>query len=195
MNTVCIKTIIFILTIFYGQFVMAQSRQAEIKTGSKFYLYYGLSGLGSNMGSHMPTLRVYDDKFTFTREQNSYMGKRDNRVDFISEGTLQAGAIDSLMTIMQTLGDTTIFSVNPCVMSGIITFVCMACDGDTANFTLGNTADYTTLKIKEILNRYLPKEQQLYGSEKEIEQEKLCWHSLLYKSRKERRKERRKQKA
>jgi hypothetical protein len=170
---------------------MAQGQEAAAKQQAKFYLYYGLSGLGSNIGGLMPTLRVYDNKFAFTREQNSYWGERTKKPEFICEGTLQPGAIDSLLVIMQTLGDTTIFSSNPCLLSGVITFVCLAYDGDTAKFTLGNTADSATLKIKEILNPYLPKEEQLYGNAGQIEREKECMHDIIYSSGKERRKERR----
>jgi hypothetical protein len=173
---------------------MAQSQAAASKKFSKFYLYYSLAGLGSNMGSHMPTLRVYDNKFTFTREQNSYLFDRDEKIELISEGTLQPGAIDSLLAIMRTLGDTTIFSSNPCIMSGVITFVSMAYDGDTAKFTLGNTVDPATLKIKDILNPYLPMEEQLYGNAEQIERERDCIYDIIYKSRKERRKEGRRRK-
>jgi hypothetical protein len=142
------------------------------------------------MGNHMPTLRVYDNKFTFTREQNSYMFRRDGKVELICEGTLQQGAVDSLLAIMQMLGDTTVFNSNPCVLSGVITFVSMTYNGDTASFTLGNTADYTTLRIKDILKPYLPEEEKLFGSDEQILQEQKCMHSILYKTKKERRKER-----
>jgi hypothetical protein len=169
---------------------MAQGQEATTKKDSKFYLYYGLAGLGSNLGGHMPTLRVYDNKFIFTREQNSYFSKRDEKIELISEGTLQPGAIDSLLAIMQTLGDTTIFSSNPCIMSGVITFVAIAYEGDTAHFTLGNTADAATLRIKNILNPYLPMDEQLHGKAEQIEKERECIHSIL-QTRKERRRERR----
>lgn len=144
------------------------------------------------MGSHMPTLRVYDNKFTFTREQNSYFFERDGKVELISEGTLRQETIDSLVAIMQTLGDTTIFKFNPCTMSGAITCLWMSYAGDTAKFDLRNTADSTELKIKDILNPYLPKEDQFYGSTELIERELSC-KDWLYKSKKERRKELRKE--
>jgi hypothetical protein len=67
--------------------------------------------------------------------------------------------------------------------------VSMAYDGDTAKFTLGNTVDPATLKIKDILNPYLPMEEQLYGNAEQIERERDCIYDIIYKSRKERRKE------
>ena len=162
------------MTLLLGQSSLAQKQKATRQNTDKFYFYYGLAGLGSNLGSFQPTLRIYGNKFTYTKEQNSYLGKRSKKVEFISKGFLPQSSIDSILVLVQTLKDTTIYKTNPCLMSGGITYITIGLAGDTTKFTLHNTFDKTALKIINIINPYLPKDKKLCGSEKEIKEEEDC---------------------
>ncbi len=148
------------------------------KTKTGFYLYYGVAGLGSNMGRLMPTLQIHDNKFSYAKEQNSYFGKRSKKKEFISSGLIRQSSIDSILLLITGLEDSTIYMTNPCIMSGGITYVTIANGSDTTKFTLHNTSDYIVLKIVDIINPYLPKEKKLYESVEEIKSEEECWKSL-----------------
>ena len=63
-------------------------------------------------------------------------------------------------------------------MSGSIVFIAIANGSDTTHFRLGNTFDTVTLKIKDIINSYLPNNQKLYGSKDYIKDEQDCFDRL-----------------
>jgi hypothetical protein len=161
-----------------------QTNAANKITRPAFYLYYGFSGLGSNLGSFQPTVRIYDTNFIYTYEQNSYWGEKSNQVDTICLGTFKQSSIDSICYLIQPLKDSTIFRTNACIMSGGIHFLTVANGNDTTKFTLGNTFDYTALKIVDIINPYLPAEKKLWPTEKLIKAEEDCWTNMNDKRKK-----------
>jgi hypothetical protein len=57
-------------------------------------------------------------------------------------------------------------------MSGSIYYVTVANGTDTTRFKMINTFDYTALKIVNIINQYLPSDNNLWASEELIKQEK-----------------------
>ena len=130
------------------------------------------------MGRPMPTLQIQNNKFVYTRKQNSYLGKRSKKKGLISSGSIRRSSIDSILLLINGLQDSTIYKTNPCIMSGGITYVTIAHGTDTTKFTLHNTSDFVVLKIVEIINPYLPKDKKLYGSIEEIKNEEECWASL-----------------
>src|SRR5437763_12993579 len=79
-----IRTVILILSLLMVERTKAQHHRIPSHPGNDFYLYYGISGLGANLGSFEPTLRINKNKFTYTKEQNSYFGKRSKKVVRIS---------------------------------------------------------------------------------------------------------------
>lgn len=173
-----IRIVAFILTIFFGQMLYSQNNKAKDKSSAEFYLYYAISGLGSNLGDFEPTLNINNNKFIYTKEQNSYLFKRSKRKQFICEGLFQQNSIDSIISIVQGLKDSAISKVNPCIMSGILISIIVANGNDTTKFTLDNTFDYTALKIIDIINPYLPNNEKLHGSLKDIKAEEDCWTYL-----------------
>ncbi len=162
------------MTLFAGQIAFAQKQKPETQNGGGFYFYYRLAGLGSNFFLLQPALRIYDHNFTFTKEQYWVKRNKKAKVEFISKGYLQQSSIDSILLLMQSLKDTTIYKTNPCIMSGGITYITIALGADTTKFTLYNTSDLTALKIINIINPYLPDGKKLYGSEKDIKEEEDC---------------------
>ena len=64
-------------------------------------------------------------------------------------------------------------------MSGGIHFLIVASGTDTTRFELGNTFDYTALKIIQIINEYLPADKKLRVSEKLITDAEDCRAYLL----------------
>lgn len=122
----------------------------------------------------MPTLRIHDNKFVYTKEQNQPEGKSTKKREFICEGTIPQSSIDSIIAIVQNLKDSNIYRANHCVMSGGVYYLTVANGTDTTKFTLHNTFDITALKIINIINPFLPKGTKLYGSEEEIKEEEDC---------------------
>ncbi len=154
-----------------------------------FYLHYGFSGLGSNMGSFQPTIKIKGTDFIYTYEQNSYWGEKSKRVDTICIKIFKQSSIDSIIEIIKDLKDTTIKEYNPCVMSGGIHFLSVSDGIDTTSFELMNTFDYTALKISNILNQYTPVDKKLWANEKMIEEAGDCWKDSLKRwSKKDKRK-------
>ena len=146
-----------------------------------FSLYYGFSGLGSNLGSFQPTIRIKGTTLVYTYEQNSYWGEKSKRVDTVSIRSFRQSSIDSITEIVKDLGDTSIREYNYCIMSGGIHFLSVTIGVDTTSFELSNTFDYTALKIANILNEYLPQDKQLWANEKMIKDAEDCWASLMKK--------------
>ena len=162
------------MTLLIGQVAFPQNGKAKVQSDENFYFYYGIAGMGSGLGSLQPTLKIHNTQFVYAKEQNSYWGKRAKKKEFISKGLFRQSSIDSILSAIQYLKDTSIYRVNPCIMSGGIIFITIAYGSDTTKFTLHNTFDFTALKIIEIVNPYLPKDRQLYGSADEIKEEVDC---------------------
>ena len=177
------KTTLFICTLFLAQSTFTQNAEEKKPGNDKFYLYYGIAGLGSNFGRFMPTIRIQNHKFTYTKEQNSYWGKRSKKKELISKGAFRQSSIDSILSIIAGLKDSTIYKTNPCIMSGQITSVTIAYGTDTTKFTLDNTTDLTMLKIIDIINPYLPKDKKLYESIEQLKREEECWTSLRQRAK------------
>jgi hypothetical protein len=91
-------SILFCLTIFT---TLGQSKRKNYKNINKdrppiFYLYYGLAGLGSNLGKHQPTINVKGTNFVYTYEQNSFWGKKSKEIDTICIKAFRQSSIDSI---------------------------------------------------------------------------------------------------
>jgi hypothetical protein len=176
-------TILFIL--YLASFtIFSQTKplpQENLNNSAKptFYLYYGFSGLGSNMGSFQPTIKIKGTNFLYTYEQNSYYGKKDDRVDTVCVKAFRQTSIDSIIDIIKDLKDTSIREYNFCIMSGGIHFLTVTNGIDTTNFQLSNTFDYTALKIANILNEYAPTDKQLWANEQMIKDAEDCLKDLL----------------
>jgi hypothetical protein len=140
----------------------------------KFHLYYGFSGLGSNMGSFQPTIKVKGTNFLYTYEQNSYYGEKNKRVDTVCVKAFRQSSIDSIIDIIKDLKDTLIIEYNFCIMSGGIHFLTIVNGNDTTGFQLSNTFHYTALKITSILNEYAPKDKQIWANEQMIKDAEDC---------------------
>jgi hypothetical protein len=129
-----------------------------------FYLYYGFAGLGSNIGKMEPTLRINGTEFRYTLEQNSNWGdQKPEDPQLICTGKIRTSSIDSILSLVSPLKDTSIFKSNPDIMSGGIYDLTIASGRDSLNFELINTFDSVPLKIINILNPYLPSEHKLYA--------------------------------
>jgi hypothetical protein len=187
-----IRTIISVLATMTNLACFCQTNAANDITNKiahpPFYLYYAFSGLGSNLGSFQPTIKIHDTNFIYTYEQNSYWGEKSNKVDTICLGVLRQSSIDSIRYLIQPLKDSTIFKTNACIMSGGIHFLTVSNGSDTTKFTLGNTFDYTALKIVDIINPYLPAEKKLWPTEKLIKAEEDCWTNMIKRKGNDKRK-------
>ena len=131
------------------------------------------------MGSFQPTIKIKGTNFLYTYEQNSYYGKKDDRVDTVCVKAFRQTSIDSIIDIIKDLKDTSIREYNFCIMSGGIHFLTVTNGIDTTNFQLSNTFDYTALKIANILNEYAPTDKQLWANEQMIKDAEDCLKDLL----------------
>ncbi len=143
-------------------------------TSKTFYLKYSFAGLGSNMATLQTTLRIKGSTYILTRVQNSYYGQPILKPDSISKGTLRLTSIDSIINIIKPLKDTTIFESNPCMRSGGIHFITISNGKDTVKYELMNTITWPILKICNILNSYLPSDNQIWATEELIKNTENC---------------------
>ena len=74
---------------------------------------------------------------------------------------------------------------NPCIMSGGIYFLTIVVDQDTTDFELMNTFHRTALRITDIINRYLPKDNKIWANEKDIIDCETCWKNMEKRWKKE----------
>jgi hypothetical protein len=153
-----------------------------------FHLYYGFSGLGSNMGSFQPTIRIDGTNFLYTYEQNSYYREKSTRIDTVCIKTFRQNSIDSIIDILKDLKDTSIREYNFCIMSGGIHFLTVINGIDITSFQLSNTFHYTALKIANILNEYAPVGKQLWANEQMIKDAEDCKAYLFKNANKKRNK-------
>jgi hypothetical protein len=148
---------------------------------NSFSFYYSFTGLGCNIGSMQPTIKISGTNLTFTYEQNSYYVKKTKSPDTISVTTIRQSSIDSILTLVNDLKDTTIHETNLCTMSGGIHIMTISSKEDTTSFTLHNTFHRTALKISEIVNQYLPEDKKIWAKEQDIIDCENCW-SAMWKS-------------
>jgi len=144
-----------------------------------FYLSYYFAGLGSNMGSFAPTIKIKNWIFLYTYEQNSYWSEKNYRVDTVCIRPFRQNSIDSIIDLIKDLKDTTIHRFNHCIMSGGIHFMAITNGIDTTKFDLMNTFDYTALKIINILNEYVPTDKKLWANEQMIKDAEDCWANMM----------------
>lgn len=166
--------LIFILIVL----ILVQSIAKEQTSNSSFRFYYSFAGLGSNMGSMQPTIRIKGTKLIYTYEQNSYYGKKTKRPDTTYITEIRQSSIDSILALIKDLKDSTIYETNPCIMSGGIHKMTIVANKDTTNFTLHNTFHRTALKISEIINQYLPKDKNIWATEQDIIDCENCWTTM-----------------
>lgn len=148
------------------------------QTHNEFYLYYASSGLGSNLGSMQPTLRIQGTNLYYTKEQNSFFKERTKENDSLFSCTITPSTIDSIYTLLGPIKDSTRFESNMCIRSGSIHFLSVAKGEDTLNLELMNTFDSTAAEVLRLVQHYLPKEHQLWvvdETPKLIREEKECW--------------------
>lgn len=168
----------------YGQSLASRSGHPNVPATPAFYLYYGQAGLGSNLGDFEPTINIRGSNLEYTLQQNSWFGKRSNRIETICVTAFRQSSIDSIIDILKNVKDSSIFESNFCVMSGSIYYLTISDGVDTTRFSLMNTFHYTALKITNILNTYLPKNKLLRLNEEMIKAQDDCLKYLKEELRK-----------
>ena len=180
-----LKKILFIITVltFFQTIVLGQSN------GTSFSLYYCFAGLGSELGTMQPTIRINKTNLIYTFEQNSYFGQKSKMVDTISKVVIRQSSIDSILFLLKGIEDTSIYVTNLCMKSGGIHYMTIVNNVDTTNFSLHNTFHRTALKISNIINQYLPKNKAICATEQDIIDAENCLAALRKRWVKEKKKE------
>jgi hypothetical protein len=180
-----LKKLIFILTTL----ILVQSIANGQSVNSDFSFYYSFAGLGSNTGSMQPKIRINGTKLIYTHEQNSYYGHKTKSPDTIFVATIRQSSIDSILTLIKDLKDSTIYETNPCIMSGGIHNMTIVTNNDKTSFILHNTFHRNALKISEIINQYLHKYKNIWAKEQDIIDCENCWTVMRKRWEKENKKE------
>lgn len=131
------------------------------------------------MGSMQPTIRIDGTRLLYTYEQNSYYKEQTKSPDTICIVTISQSSIDSILTLVNDLKDTTISGVNICVMSGGVHSMMIAANHDTTCFSLSNTFHRRALKISAIINQYLPSGKHIWATEQDIIDSENCWAARI----------------
>lgn len=150
-------------------------------THESFTLYYSYSGLGSNMGSMQPSISIEGTKLIYTKEQNSYYGKKTKKADTILTTHIRPESIQAILKIIVEISDSTIYEYNPCIMSGGIHYLTVIDDTDSTRFTMHNTFHRKALLIAKIINEYLPEERGIWATEDYILECEACWENMKVK--------------
>jgi len=163
------------LLIFMSLNCFGQNKEDVIlKKYESFSLYYGFSGLGSNMGKKFPTLRIQGTKFIYTNEQNSSYGEPDLKPDTICLGTIRTSSIDSIINLVKDVKEKEIHKYNNCIMSGGIYNMNIKYMKHSVGYSMMNTFDWIPLRIVRILNPYLPTDEKIWATEELIKDEEKC---------------------
>ncbi|MEX1132413.1 MAG: hypothetical protein WEC15_04240 [Flavobacteriales bacterium] len=125
-----------------------------------FHLFFNTAGLGSEMGTLQPTLKVEGDHFNYTLEQNSHYGTRTLESQDVCSGTLRAASVDSIIELAKSVGDTLVYRTDPHVSSGAISELVVKSKDVSVHFTLHNDSHPVADKIIAILNSNLPADKQ-----------------------------------
>jgi hypothetical protein len=96
-----------------------------------------------------PIIRISGTNLIFPYEQNSYYVEKTKSPDTISVTTIRQSSIDSILTLVNDLKDTTIHETNLCTMSGGIHIMTILSKEDTTSFTLHNTFHRTALRFQK----------------------------------------------
>lgn len=123
---------------------------------SDFKLTFLYAGLGSNFGTMQPVLRVEKNKYTYTREQNSFYTKPDKEPELIATGEFRSSSIDSIISIVKDLTDTAVYKTSTGILSGGIHSLLIHYNNRKISFELHNAFDTTVQQIVDILNSNLP---------------------------------------
>lgn len=144
-----------------GVSAMTLSGRAQPKDLHKdFHLFFNTAGLGSGMGTIQPTFKVEGDRFNFTLDQNSHYGTRTLASQDVCAGTLRATAIDSIIALAKSVGDTSIYRTDPSIMSGSISELEVRNGTLHVRFTLHNDSHPIANRIIAILNSNIPADKQ-----------------------------------
>lgn len=138
---------------------------------SYFKLSYTTAGLGSNMGSLMPTFVLRGNEFTYTLKQNSsFSGTYDKPTELLCEGTVRKSSIDSINALIAFLPDSEMYNTNIHIMSGVYQVLVIENEQKKIHFTMHNGYDTTAAQIIDILNTNMPSDQRklwVFGSREE----------------------------
>lgn len=146
--------IIFLLSVLVLLFTNISMR---ISPEREFELSFYTCGMGSNMGSKFPVLRVNGDNFIYTNEQtSSWTGKFTEKPDTLCVGKIRKTTIDSIIDLIQPIQDTLVYNTDIGVRSGVIQYIRIKYGNRHLQFTLHNASDPVAEKITALLNSNIP---------------------------------------
>lgn len=176
------KTILAILLIVLlcncSKPIAAKAIDGTIKDSS-FALYYSYAGLGSNFGHKFKCLKINGTHLILLKQQNTYYSQPSLKTDTQLIRQLPYAFRDSINNCLNGLRDTNIYVVNHCVMSGGIDYFSIFNGTDTLKINMHNTAHPLAIKIANIVNHYLPSDQQIGLNIELMKSEADCLKSIL----------------
>ena len=139
--------------------------------GQNFKFSYSDYGLGSNSGDPSSLIvTIVDTTLTYLIFERT----SEYKIDPVFNDTLwsnkrvaynvpfRVSSQDSILLLLKGKEGKYIYGSNPHVMSGIIQRLYFECKDWCVEFSLKNTFDSTAMHIVNIINEYLPKDNQIY---------------------------------
>lgn len=127
----------------------------------EFELSFIDAGLGSNFGSKRPKFIAKGMDYTYTLSQNSFYDGQDiEEPELICEGKLRRSSVDSIIMLVNEIQDSSIYKVDPGIMSGVYQMLFISYGEREIEFTLHNAYDVTAAKILSILNSNIPPDKR-----------------------------------
>jgi hypothetical protein len=132
-----------------------------------FYIEYKCYWIGiSVIVPLQPILVIEDSQFNYSNFRGSKM------VETIREGHFRQSSIDSILSLIAPLTDSTIQKINPFVINGNTHLLTITSGTHSTKFKLSNSFNRTAFKIVTIINQYLPQNDRIWYTEELIKQEK-----------------------
>lgn len=129
--------------------------------GGRFELTFFSVGMGSNFASMQPVFTVKGNEFTYSSVQTGYHRGNPVQENFTPvTGKFRQSSIDSIIGLTENMSDTMIYETNAHIMSGVIHHLSIRAPGRKTVFRLHNASHPTAKKIIQILNTYVPKQDQ-----------------------------------
>ncbi len=134
----------------------------SLETSKEFSLKFYSVGFGSNMHDEQPVFKVVGDGFIYTYENAWSDGNNffKEKCDTICSGNFRRSSIDSILTLINGYGDSTIYRSTSGIMSGGSDNLEIIHTGTVVRFELINTHDTVVSQIVSILNSYIPLQER-----------------------------------
>lgn len=163
--------------LFFIQSLFAQhDRKTKACTG--FCLEYNLYGIGfGDVGMRRPKFILHDSVFIYsTIRRNGLAGVI--TIDTTITGIISVRDFKRIISAVKNYKDTVFSSINACFIGGSHRELNIISNEKSVEFDMYNTFQPTAVKVIRIMNKYLPKQEQIHVERGYRKAEKDCMEFL-----------------